>query len=522
MRQDHFLFSNSMIKGSYRKSLTFIKKRIIVLLCWYNLKKIVFIEAITMKKISVKVALLVIAFSFTLSNVGMETETDEIEEPPIILAIRRGDINLVELLLQQGTSPNSEDDGTTALMLAAEYGRAEIVKLLLKYEVESGIQDESGNTALMIATQYGYSQIVKVLLEHEADPNIRAHDGTTTLTLAAEYGYPQIVTLLLEHEANPDLQDGNGETALIIATAKGNLEIARLLLKGGSDPNKQNENGVTALTMAASKGHLGIAKLLLENGACIDVKDLDGETALMSAAKRSLKVVELLLRCGADPTCQDGKGKRVLMWARSRRIEQLLLAYGAVGASVLGAEDEQSKLNDAALKGNLMGVKELLCRSVKFKHVFPLILASAKGNDKIVSALLEHFKLSNKSKLLENLVWHAAVNGRSEVVGYLLSLLKPNLEIPGKRALLQNKIRKILENIEKKAGISVFAENVPFYMSSESEKHIQAVQLSSKGLLSTIRFLYSVLPVPPFESRIVEQISAGKMSIYELAGLSRH
>lgn len=49
-------------------------------------------------------------------------------------------------------------------MLAVSHGRIDTVQLLLESGADINIQDEDGSTALMCAAEHGYIDIVKILL----------------------------------------------------------------------------------------------------------------------------------------------------------------------------------------------------------------------------------------------------------------------------------------------------------------------------------------------------------------------
>ena len=68
---------------------------------------------------------------------------------------------------------------------------------------------------------------------------------------------------------------------------------------------------------AAINGHEGVIQLLLEKGADFNIKDKDGETALIKAVRcwnepRAEAIVRLLLEKGADVKAQDQDGKTAL------------------------------------------------------------------------------------------------------------------------------------------------------------------------------------------------------------------
>jgi ankyrin repeat protein len=60
----------------------------------------------------------------------------------------------------------------------------------------------SGRTALHIAAEQGRTDIVSMLLGNGASPDVQDQDGATALYLAAGEGHDQIVQLLLDAGAN--------------------------------------------------------------------------------------------------------------------------------------------------------------------------------------------------------------------------------------------------------------------------------------------------------------------------------
>ena len=95
-------------------------------------------------------------------------------------------------------------------------------------------QRRDGTTALMLAAEYGRVEIARLLLEAGADEDLQNQDGKTALMLAVESGHAEIARLLLEAGADKDLQDQLGHTAVMLATLNNNMEMARMLLEAGA------------------------------------------------------------------------------------------------------------------------------------------------------------------------------------------------------------------------------------------------------------------------------------------------
>ncbi len=81
----------------------------------------------------------------------------------------------------------------------------------------------------------------------------------------------------------------------------GNTKVVELFLQAGMNVNVKNDNGQTALMLAASSGHIKTVKLLIKHGAYIDSKDNTGATALSLATSGNYAdVVKLLKKAEID------------------------------------------------------------------------------------------------------------------------------------------------------------------------------------------------------------------------------
>lgn len=82
-------------------------------------------------------------------------------------------------------------------MLAASHGRVEISKILLECGAEVNLQDNDGSTALMCAAEHGHSEVISLLLSHpDCDPTLEDNDGSNALKIALVNGHNDIGVLL--------------------------------------------------------------------------------------------------------------------------------------------------------------------------------------------------------------------------------------------------------------------------------------------------------------------------------------
>uniref|UniRef100_A0A453IID0 Uncharacterized protein n=1 Tax=Aegilops tauschii subsp. strangulata TaxID=200361 RepID=A0A453IID0_AEGTS len=103
------------------------------------------------------------------------------------------------LLLSRGASVDIAYFHGTPLHIAAYYGKASVMKVLLEHHADAGADVNSTNpdTALVVVTTYGLTDCIKYLLKAGADPNIpNSHCGAMPIQIAASCGRRKHVELL--------------------------------------------------------------------------------------------------------------------------------------------------------------------------------------------------------------------------------------------------------------------------------------------------------------------------------------
>ena len=153
------------------------------------------------------------------------------------------------------------------LLEAARTGATEALKPLLDQKVPVDAVDPDDplqNTALHLAAENGKTEAVRLLLKYGADPNKRRADenGRSPLHLAAGKGYPEVIEVLLANGANLNQTGNMGMTALYRAITLGQLEAAQTLIFHGADVHIPDLFGVTALENAALSKKSALVKLL--------------------------------------------------------------------------------------------------------------------------------------------------------------------------------------------------------------------------------------------------------------------
>ena len=85
----------------------------------------------------------------------------------------------------------------TALLLAATSGSAVTVLALINAGADLEAKNQDGKTALVLAAENGHDASVKALLA--ARPTANDNNNNTALLLAAQNGHPKVVQALIEH-----------------------------------------------------------------------------------------------------------------------------------------------------------------------------------------------------------------------------------------------------------------------------------------------------------------------------------
>jgi uncharacterized protein len=123
-------------------------------------------------------------------------------------AIEKGDAVAFYSLLESNADVNAKNEnGTTALMVAANNERPEFLKALISRGADVNAKNNFGNTALMNAASFGQVEMVRDLLIAGANVKAKNESGWTALKLALksaharEENYRQVIELLRAYGA---------------------------------------------------------------------------------------------------------------------------------------------------------------------------------------------------------------------------------------------------------------------------------------------------------------------------------
>src|SRR5215813_7898773 len=265
-------------------------------------------------------------------------------------AIRANDLRQIKTLLDEGISEKAEGhDGITPLMVAAETGSLDAMKMLIDRGADVNARNTYGSTALMWSVTD--LKKLRLLLDHGADVNVAARSGRTALIIAS-FANPsaEVVRMLLAKGANVAVMDQRKVTPLNAATFGNDTATVRLLLDASADINTADTFiGLTPLINASGNRNLEAVKLLLAKGANVNavsmteglpriqtgIVQFGGWTPLLMAVPFGPpEVVKTLMDAGSKVNVQDYRGFTPLMLAATTdhanpETVRLLLAHSA-------------------------------------------------------------------------------------------------------------------------------------------------------------------------------------------------
>ena len=217
------------------------------------------------------------------------TARDAFRQTPLMAAAERGATNCVMMLL--GRLENDEvgeqlgmvdNHGNAAAHLACHFNHHSTLALLRGAGASMDSPNNDGRTPLLVAAEYGAAACVTLLLDplvHDVGEQLGMvdNDGDSTAHLAPCFNHPSTLALLLNAGALMDARNNSGLTPLMMAAVDDGAVDCMMLLSESAyalDLDAQGNDGSTALHQAAYYGHPQIVSLLLDAGADPTIQNL--------------------------------------------------------------------------------------------------------------------------------------------------------------------------------------------------------------------------------------------------------
>jgi ankyrin repeat protein len=247
-----------------------------------------------------------------------------------------GAMECVHFLIAAGADVNARDsDGGTALMKAAYTGDLGMLTALVAAGADVHAQID-GFTALTQAAYMHRAHCVAALIAIGADVNVRHRTGQTPLMFAVRNADVESVGTLIAAGAHVDATEYEyGNTAL---TSTNSPTMIKILIAAGADVNVKRMDGATALIKTAGYGKAECVDLLVAAGADVNARDHQGMTPLRGALNDAQKM-DSLVRAGADINARDlATGFTPVMWAVVQHELDAIKALIAAGADLTSTD----------------------------------------------------------------------------------------------------------------------------------------------------------------------------------------
>ncbi|XP_012688345.1 transient receptor potential cation channel, subfamily N, member 1 [Clupea harengus] len=342
-------------------------------------------------------------------DANVTATTKELRETPLHYCARVGNTAVLQEILRgvaasclQMAVNKHAKNGWSPLLLAAERGHLEVVRMLLQNHARVDVFDEDGKAALHLAAENGHEDIADLLLAHKAFVNAKTKLGLTPLHLAAQNGSTHLVRLLVEtHMASTDALSLNKQTPLHLAAMSGQLDVCSSLLKLRADITATDIHGQTPLHLAAEDDHSEVVQLFLKHrpelatlanvggATCTHIAAAKGSGAVirellkfnqggvstlhnkangscplhLAAAGGHTEVVKVLLEAGAPAGDEDAEGMTAIhLAARSGHIHILDVLKNNVCLKISSSKTGLTALHVAACFGQVDFVREMLTK----------------------------------------------------------------------------------------------------------------------------------------------------------------
>lgn len=223
--------------------------------------------------------------------------------------------------------------------MAVQINNPEALNWLLKHgRANPNDRNVQGHTALTTAIRDGRREMVSFLLANGADPNQRGQDWPVCMAVQS----PPILQLLLPVVTDLSIHKGVMEMAVLA----NQLESIKLLLEAGASVEYKNGGVFSPLTTALREGHNDIVRFLLNQGGA-DPNAPGEHLPLVKAVRRcqdcDFSMIELLLEKGADPNKVYRDWNAIMQAIENRDMRLLSLLVKKGGGVDLSQQDDTGK-----------------------------------------------------------------------------------------------------------------------------------------------------------------------------------
>ncbi|XP_069835505.1 CARD- and ANK-domain containing inflammasome adapter protein-like [Dendropsophus ebraccatus] len=305
-------------------------------------------------------------------------------------------------------------------------GDLSVLESILKSSDVNAV-NSSGDTLLHVAASHGHVPVIEFLLLKGAKVDAKDKKQRTPLHRAAENGHVEAARVLLQAGANMYTLDSDSQSALNLAALNNHHHLLKLFLQ---EEGKRYKNRSNFLHLEAAKNNSRLVEILLKNGANVDSMDEKKKTPLYHAVSGGHEAtVKVLLEAGAtiDPSIID-----IAFGTNNEHIFSLLLQYskGLSPDTMISAMFKATKLNLYNI------IKALIDKGTDVNakndiQYTPLLLAAELGKSEAAQVLIEKGAHMDDRTPNLNTALHLSVQGGDVPTTRLLLRKGINVNITG-------------------------------------------------------------------------------------------
>ena len=201
-------------------------------------------------------------------------------ESPVAIAMNRGNVDLMEMLIQHGADP----EGFTPLMIAVMRGDIIAAEAAIGRGADVNAVNRFGRSSLELAhpiaecvqlllrhgakSQYSNTEVATMLgdemeIRHELELRKTAQSWRSEVRWAVLYDRPAILDLIIAAVPSADSEEFQFRTPVALAAEVGRLECLRVLVRHHADINRVSEGNLTADELARRRNNIACLRFLV-------------------------------------------------------------------------------------------------------------------------------------------------------------------------------------------------------------------------------------------------------------------